>query len=106
MLLCLFCKQVFQSRGGLAVALLQGVGIDVHCGRGLSVAYHWVILAILFSEMIIYGGIGNSIGVFTIPIVEDLGIGRGAYSLTASVKALVGAASTMLAASAIGNRRC
>lgn len=67
--------------------------------KGIKRHYHWVILAILFSEMIIYGGIGNSIGVFTIPIVEDLGIGRGAYSLTASVKALVGAASTMLAAS-------
>lgn len=60
--------------------------------------YHWIILAILFSEMIIYGGIGNAIGVFTIPIVEDLGIGRGAYSLTGSVQALIGAASTMIAA--------
>lgn len=56
--------------------------------------YHWIILAILFAEMIIYGGIGNAIGVFTIPIVEDLGIGRGAYSLTSSVKALVGTLST------------
>ena len=61
--------------------------------------YHWVILAILFSEMIIFGGIGNSIGVFTIPTVEELGISRGAYSLTASIKSLVGAVSTVLAAS-------
>lgn len=60
--------------------------------------YHWIILAILFSEMIIYGGVGNAIGVFTIPIVEDLNIGRGAYSLTGSVQALIGAASTMVAA--------
>ena len=60
--------------------------------------YHWIILAILFSEMIIYGGIANAVGVFTIPIVEDLGIGRGAYSLTASIRSLVGAASTVIAA--------
>ena len=60
--------------------------------------YHWVILAVLFSEMIIYGGIGNALGVFTIPITEGLGIGRGAYALTGSVQSLVGAASTMLAA--------
>ena len=60
--------------------------------------YHWIILAILFAEMITYGGVGNSIGVFTIPIVEDLGIGRGAYSLTTSIKMLVGAVSTAFAA--------
>ena len=52
---------------------------------------------ILFTEMIIYGGITNAIGVFTIPIVEDLGIGRGSYSLTNSVKALVGTLSTYAA---------
>ena len=60
--------------------------------------YHWVILAVLFLEMIIYGGIGNALGVFTIPITEGLGIGRGDYALTGSVQSLVGAASTMLAA--------
>ncbi len=65
--------------------------------KAIKKNYHWIILAILFSEMIIYGGIGNAIGVFTIPIVEDLGIGRGAYSLTSSVKALVGTVSTYVA---------
>lgn len=65
--------------------------------KAIKKNYHWIILAILFAEMIIYGGIGNAVGVFTIPIVEDLGIGRGAYSLTSSVKALVGTASTYFA---------
>lgn len=65
--------------------------------KAIKKNYHWVILAILFSEMIIYGGIGNAIGVFTVPISEDLGIGRGAYSLTSSAKALVGTLSTYVA---------
>ena len=38
LLLGLFCKQIFQSCGGLAVALLQCVGVNVHCGGGLGVA--------------------------------------------------------------------
>ena len=65
--------------------------------KAIKKNYHWIILTILFSEMIIYGGLSNAIGVFTIPIVEDLGIGRGAYSLTSSVKALVGTFSTYVA---------
>lgn len=66
--------------------------------NGIKRHYHWVILAVLFAEMIVYGGIGNAFGVFTIPITKDLGIGRGDYSLMGSIQSLIGAASTMLAA--------
>lgn len=66
--------------------------------KAIKKHYHWIILTILFSEMIIFGGISNAIGVFTVPIVGDLGIGRGAYSIAASIKCLVSAVSTVLAA--------
>jgi len=43
--------------------------------------YHWIVAAIVFLEMIVFGGMINSIGIYTIPITEELAVGRGAYTL-------------------------
>ena len=55
--------------------------------------YHWIVLIIVFLQNIIYGGLGNSEGVFIIPIVESLNTTRGAYSLATATTALVSAVS-------------
>lgn len=43
--------------------------------------YHWVIALLAFLEMIAFGGLLNSAGVYIIPICETLGVTRGSYSL-------------------------
>lgn len=44
--------------------------------------YPWVIAVIIFLETIVYGGIINSINIYTIPVTEDLSVSRGIYTLT------------------------
>jgi MFS family permease len=51
--------------------------------------YGWVILLIVFLEMLVYGGYVNSIGVFTVPVTEELNVLRGNYSLAMSVRNVV-----------------
>ena len=58
--------------------------------------YHWIIAAIVFLEMIVYGGLINSIGIYTIPITEDFGVGRGAYTLANIPYGLFSLVSTLL----------
>ena len=43
--------------------------------------YHWVIALLAFLEMIMFGGLLNSAGVYIIPICETLNITRGSYAL-------------------------
>lgn len=61
--------------------------------KAMKQHYHWVVLAIVFLQMIIYGGLGNSESVFVIPIVESLGCTRGSYSLATTTLAVVSAIS-------------
>lgn len=46
--------------------------------------YHWVIFLIVFLEITVYGGLLNCLGVFLLPITQDLGISRGSYALAGS----------------------
>lgn len=43
--------------------------------------YHWVVAALVFLEMIIYGGLINSFSIFIIPMCESLGVSRGTFSV-------------------------
>lgn len=43
--------------------------------------YHWIIAALAFFEIIVFGGLSNSVNVFIIPVCESLGVTRGSYSL-------------------------
>lgn len=43
--------------------------------------YHWIVAAIVFLEMLVFGGMINSISIYTIPIAEELSVSRGAYTL-------------------------
>ena len=43
--------------------------------------YHWIIAAIVFLEMIVYGGLINSASLFIQPISETLGVPTTAYSV-------------------------
>ncbi len=58
--------------------------------------YHWVIAAIVFSTMIVYGGLINAIGIYTVPITEAFSVGRGAYSLAGLPYGLFSIVSTLL----------
>ncbi|MBR7122958.1 MAG: MFS transporter [Oscillospiraceae bacterium] len=44
--------------------------------------YHWLVAAIIFCEMFVYGGIVTSISIYTIPITEGLSVDRGPFTLT------------------------
>lgn len=43
--------------------------------------YHWIIAALAFFEIIVFGGLSNSVNVYIIPVTESLGVTRGSYSL-------------------------
>lgn len=49
--------------------------------KWLKKQYHWVIAALVFLEMIVYGGLINSASVYTLPISESLGISTTTYSV-------------------------
>lgn len=53
--------------------------------------YYWVIAAVAVIEMLVCGGIINSLnGLFLIPVTETLGITRGEYSLAFSLSSMMG----------------
>jgi predicted MFS family arabinose efflux permease len=60
--------------------------------------YHWVIAAIVFAQMIVYGGIINSMSVYLIPVTEGLGISRGTYSWMILLQNLSATFGTMITA--------
>lgn len=43
--------------------------------------YHWLVAALVFLEMVIYGGLINSFSIFIIPMCESLGVSRGSFSV-------------------------
>lgn len=76
--------------------------------KGIRKHFHWVIAAVVFLEMIVFGGIINSVNVYVIPITESLGVTRGAYSLAGLPYSLVSFLSAMVCDSLfsrIGQRR-
>ena len=53
--------------------------------------YHWVIAAVAVIEMLVCGGIINSLsGLFLIPVTEELGISRGDFSMAISLSSMMG----------------
>lgn len=43
--------------------------------------YHWIIAALVFLEIIVFGGLSNSVNVFIIPVCQTLGVTRGSYGI-------------------------
>lgn len=58
--------------------------------------YHWVIALLAFLEMIMFGGLLNSAGVYMIPICETLGVTRGSYALATMPYSITCTLSTMV----------
>ena len=58
--------------------------------------YHWVIAAIIFMEMIVYGGIVNSFSIYLIPVTEELHISRSLYSILMMLQSAAATVSTMV----------
>lgn len=57
--------------------------------------YHWVIAGLILLELAVYGGIMNNlVSLHLIPVTQELGISRGDFSLSMSVRSLVSFAST------------
>ena len=44
--------------------------------------YYWVIAAVVFLQMIVFGGILNSYGIYLLPITNELKISQGLYSVS------------------------
>ena len=65
----------------------------------LKKRFHWILAVVVFLEMIIFGGIINSVSVYVIPITQSLGVTRGAYSLAGMPYSLVSFFSTMICGS-------
>ena len=62
----------------------------------LKKRYHWVIAALMLLELAVYSGIlNNLLSLHTIPVTEELGISRGSFSLSLSVRSFVGFFSTL-----------
>ncbi len=58
--------------------------------------YHWVILAILLIQSIVYGSVGNAASVYVIPITETLQISRGLFSSLGSITNVVVTITTLV----------
>lgn len=50
--------------------------------KAVQSRYHWIVAAVVFLQMIVFGGILNSYSVYLLPITEGLGISQGMYSLS------------------------
>ena len=58
--------------------------------------YHWVIVVLLLLELAVYSGIlNNLLSLHLIPVTEELSVSRGNFSLSMSVRSLVGFFSTL-----------
>ena len=64
--------------------------------KSLKKHYHWVIAALVFLEMVIFGGLINSASIFTLPISQSLGISTTTYSVAMMPYTLVCFAGTCL----------
>ena len=60
--------------------------------------YHWVIAAVVFLEMTIYGGILNNNSIFIVPVTETLQISRGLFAISTTIYSIVGVFSILLSA--------
>ena len=58
--------------------------------------YHWVIALLAFLEMIMFGGLLNSAGVYLIPICDTLEISRGLYGIATIPYSITCTLSTMV----------
>lgn len=58
--------------------------------------YHWVIALLAFLEMIMFGGLLNSAGVYLIPICDTLEISRGIYGIATIPYSITCTLSTMV----------
>lgn len=58
--------------------------------------FHWIIAALIFIEMIFYGGFLNCISIFTVDISEALNISRSSYSISQISRNIVGFVSTLM----------
>ncbi len=58
--------------------------------------YHWFVALIIFLETILFGGIINSFVIYTVPIIEDLGVSYGAFSVASLPYSIVSFLSSMV----------
>ncbi len=59
--------------------------------------YHWVMAAVVFLKMFLYGGIMNNLTIFLIPVTEALEISRSSWSVAMSLRSVVNILSTITA---------
>lgn len=58
--------------------------------------YHWLIAALVLIQLAIHGGTNNNLTLFFLPVSEDFGISRSAFSLSSSLKAVSSVLGTFL----------
>ena len=58
--------------------------------------YHWLIVALVLLQLTIHGGTNNNLTLFFLPVSEDFGVSRSAFSLATSLKAVASVLGTFL----------
>ncbi len=58
--------------------------------------YHWLIVALVLLQLTIHGGTNNNLTLFFLPVSEDFGVSRSAFSLMSSLKAVSSVVGTFL----------
>ena len=58
--------------------------------------YHWLIAALVLIHLTIHGGVNNNVALFFLPVSEDFGVSRSAFSLSTSLKAVSSVLGTFL----------
>lgn len=58
--------------------------------------YHWLIVALILLQLTIHGGTNNNLTLFFLPVSQDFGVSRSAFSLATSLKAVTSVLGTFL----------
>lgn len=58
--------------------------------------YHWLVALIVFLEITVFGGIINSFVIYTVPVIEDLGVNYGSFSVANLPYSIVAFLSSMV----------
>ena len=70
--------------------------------RWLKSHYHWIIVAVVLLEMMVFGGVLNNLsGLFVVPVTQSLGITRTAFAAANAMRGVGAILSSLFAMSVI-----
>lgn len=72
---CYLCQVCYNGKNKMRLGAISMIKV-------MKQRYHWVIAALVFIEMTVFGGLLNSANVFIIPVCETLQETRGNYAIS------------------------